>query len=101
MMYNRYMYGSFAPVLPSPSSEERDTASKPSAKQPAKKGAQAGLSALLGSLNLQKLVKRFDAGDILLMLIILFLCYEGDNLELVITLGLILLIGLEEPQSTP
>ena len=34
---------------------------------------------------------RFDTGDILLVLIILFLLVEGDDLELVITLGLMLL----------
>lgn len=100
-MYNRYMYGSFAPVLQSPSAGKKSTVSKPSATKHTKTGLQDSLSTLLGGLNLQKLITRFDAGDILLTLIILFLCYEGDNLELVITLGLILLLGLEEPQSTP
>lgn len=41
-------------------------------------------------------LERFDTGDILLVLIILFLFLEGDNLELVITLGLVLLLGLGE-----
>lgn len=46
---------------------------------------------LLKSLNLDKL----DSGDILLLLIILFLVLEGDdNWELVITLGILLLMGL-------
>lgn len=44
---------------------------------------------------------RFDTGDILLVLIILFLLLEGDNLELIITLGLVLLLGLGEPGEDP
>lgn len=35
-----------------------------------------------------------DTGDILLILIALLLFLDGDNLELVITLGLMLLLGL-------
>ena len=42
-------------------------------------------------------LENFDTGDILLVLIILFLYLEsGDNLELVITLGLLLLLGLDD-----
>ncbi|MFR4559849.1 MAG: hypothetical protein ACLT5P_00595 [Flavonifractor plautii] len=36
-----------------------------------------------------------DTGDVLLLLILLFLFLEGDDMELVITLGLLLLLGLE------
>ena len=49
-----------------------------------------GLSGLLKGLNLEGL----DSGDVLLLLIILLVFLEGDNLELVITLGLMLLLGL-------
>ena len=42
---------------------------------------------------------RFDTGDILLVLIILFLLVEGDDLELVITLGLLLLLGLADDRK--
>ena len=49
-----------------------------------------GLSSLLKALHLENV----DTGDILLLLIILFLLVEGDDLELVIALGLVLLMGL-------
>ena len=49
-----------------------------------------GLSGLLKALKLEDI----DPGDILLLLIILFLLVEGDDLELVIALGLVLLMGL-------
>lgn len=57
-----------------------------------------GLDQLLTLLHLENL----DSGDILLILIILLLLVEGDNLELVITLGLMLLLGLgDEKKKSP
>ena len=53
-----------------------------------------GLGQLLGGVRKHFSLENFDTGDILLVLIILFLYLEGDNLELVITLGLMLLLGL-------
>ena len=53
-----------------------------------KKGALAGL---LKGLKLDSL----DTGDILLLLILLFLFLEGDDMELIIALGLLLLMGLD------
>lgn len=50
----------------------------------------AGIAGILKSLHLDGL----DSGDILLLLIILLVFLEGDNTELVITLGLMLLLGL-------
>lgn len=60
-----------------------------------------GLGQLLDGVRKHFSLENFDTGDILLVLIILFLYLEGDNLELVITLGLMLLLGLgdDEPQS--
>lgn len=55
-------------------------------------GGKEGLSGLLKTLHLDS----FDAGDILLLLILLYLLVEGDDLELVIALGLTLLMGLGE-----
>ena len=56
-----------------------------------------GLSQLLEGVTKHFSLEHFDTGDILLVLIILFLYLEdGDNLELVITLGLLLLLGLDE-----
>ena len=55
----------------------------------------AGMAGILKSLHLEDL----DSGDILLLLIILFLFLEGDNIELVITLGLMLLLGLGDEKT--
>ena len=58
---------------------------------PSHSGHSKGLSGILKYLKLDKL----DSGDILLLLILLFLFLEGDDIELMITLGLLLLLGLE------
>ena len=50
-----------------------------------------GISSLLKGLKLDDL----DTGDILLLLIILFLFLDGDDIELIITLGLLLVLGLD------
>lgn len=50
----------------------------------------AGIAGILNGLHLGDL----DSGDVLLLLIILLVFLEGDNTELVITLGLMLLLGL-------
>lgn len=55
----------------------------------------AGMAGILKSLHLEDL----DSGDILLLLIILFLFLEGDNIELIITLGLMLLLGLGDDKK--
>ena len=57
-------------------------------------GITAGVGDFLGGILKNFSLDRFDTGDILLVLIILFLLVEGDDLELVITLGLMLLLGL-------
>ena len=64
-----------------------------------KKGTDlGGMNGILKALHLEDL----DSGDILLLLILLFLFLEGDNIELVITLGLILLLGLgDEKKDQP
>lgn len=49
-----------------------------------------GVSGLLRGLKLDSL----DSGDILLLLIVLFLLVEGDDIELVIALGLVLIMAL-------
>lgn len=55
-------------------------------------GQEGGLSSLLKTLHLDKV----DTGDVLLLLILLYLLVEGDDLDLVIALGLVLLMGLGE-----
>lgn len=42
---------------------------------------------------------KIDSGDILLLLIMLYLLVEGDDLELVIALGLVILMGLGEDRE--
>jgi len=63
---------------------------------PGMEDKNAGIAGILKALKLDEL----DSGDILLLLIILFLFLEGDNLELVITLGLMLLLGLGEDKGS-
>lgn len=59
-----------------------------------------GLGQLLDGVKKHFSLEKFDTGDILLVLIILFLYLEdGDNLELVITLGLLLLLGLDGEEA--
>lgn len=85
-MYNRYIpngtaYTRVTEPDPSPPHREKAESHKPGL-----------LSGLLKSLRLEAL----DTGDALLLLILLLLFLDGDDIELVIALGLILLIGLGE-----
>lgn len=64
------------------------------------KEVTGGLGQLLEGVKKHFSLEHFDTGDILLVLIILFLYLEdGDNLELVITLGLLLLLGLDDEEA--
>jgi len=64
------------------------------------KDVTSGLGKVLDGLKQHFSLEKFDTGDILLVLIILFLYLEdGDNLELVITLGLLLLLGLDDGEA--
>ena len=58
-------------------------------------GAQSSLKSLISSLGLEKL----DSGDLLLFLILLLLLKEGDDLEMIIALGLTLLMGLGDDKG--
>ena len=118
-MYNRYIpkdapYTRVAEERPEP---ERKPGPPP---PPAREGGfqlprfltgKEGLSGLFsgkgGTGGLLKALKldNIDKGDVLLLLIILLLLSEGDDLELVIALGLVLLMSLgdqkeEEPDGT-
>ncbi len=79
-MYNPYLPQSWA---------EREPAS-PSPPPPAPTSEKKGLGGLLKGLKLEEL----DTGDVLLLLILLFLFLDDreDNLELLITLGLMLIL---------
>lgn len=79
-MYNPYL-------SPTGTSYEASPATASGASPSARQG---GLSALLKGLKLEEL----DTGDVLLLLILLFLFLDDreDNLELLITLGLMLIL---------
>lgn len=55
-------------------------------------GGEGSLSNLLKGFRLDRL----DSGDILLLLIALYLLVEGDDLELAVALGLTVFMGLGE-----
>ncbi len=64
---------------------------------PPQKGAFSldGITGRLGGLLKSFTPKELDSGDLLLVLILLFLFLESDdNLELVITLGLLVAFGI-------
>ena len=108
-LYNRYIHdgAAYTRVLEEDAPPLRPPEPRPSSSPPSDPPLSAapeepevpteaardrgGLGGLLKTLKLDKL----DTGDILLLLILLFLFLEGDDLELVITLGLLLLMGLD------
>ncbi len=58
-------------------------------------GRDGGLHGLLRALKLDNI----DTGDVLLLLIILLLLSEGDDLDLVVALGVVLLMSLGEEKK--
>lgn len=113
-MYNRYtdrqqfvQLDGEAPPPPSGGTCQGQSASPAAPEQrPAGSGAllgevTGGLGRLVGGMLQNFSLSSFDTGDILLVLIILFLFLEGDNLEVVITLGLMLLLGLGGDEQAP
>ncbi len=58
-------------------------------------GRDGGLNGLLRALKLDNI----DTGDVLLLLIILLLLSEGDDLDLVVALGVVLLMSLGEEKK--
>lgn len=114
-MYNRYIPDSapyrrisegdapsFRPAGSRPSG--RPQSSQGRTRKPGPTGPLDGITSLLSGLFKQFHLEDIDSGDILLVLILLFLFLESDdNLELVITLGLLLLFGLfsKEDRTPP
>jgi len=96
-MYNRYIpQDGFQPVeqaAPGPERQSGRGGDSPLQKLLEGLGGSknaGGLSGIFKSLKLDSL----DRGDILLLLIILYLFWESDDTELLITLGLLFLMGL-------
>lgn len=101
-MYSQYMNGEFQPVTREHHTPQKAT-NRPNNPHSKPHGdllseVTGGLSQMLGGVARQFSLNDIDTGDILLILIILFLFLEGDNLEVVITLGLMLLLGLSADQ---
>lgn len=97
-MYNRYIPEDMSYTRISPQPEPpRERPRQPPIRFPEFLSGKEGLSSLLKSLRLDKL----DSGDILLLLITLYLLVEGEDLDLVIALGLVLLMGLGEDDEAP
>ena len=99
-MYNRYIPEDMSYTQASPQPKRgpeppQGWHRQPSIRLPELLAGKEGLSGLLKGLRLDKL----DSGDILLLLIVLFLLLEGDNLELAIALGLVLIMGLGDDKE--
>lgn len=82
-MYNPY-------IIPPPSPQPQEVPSPPPSAPPPKE--DSALSRWLDMIFKGK----FDGGDLLLVLIILFLALDGEEYELMITLGLLLFLGLDD-----
>jgi len=98
-VYNRYIpedasYSRVEETAPPPKAQRSpEPARRPrqnSFQLPDILSGKEGLSGLLKTLRLD----RIDSGDILLLLIMLYLMKEGDDMDLVIALGLTLIMGL-------
>lgn len=104
-MYNRYIPGdeTFAWTRAGEAPEGR-RAPGPRRSGPPEGGLPGRLSALWGTgegQGLSRLLRAFfpegwDTGELLLLLIVLYLLVEGEDLEPVLALGLVLLLGLGE-----
>lgn len=107
-MYNRYIpedtsYTRIEPLPPQSQSPESGPRRQPPLRFPDFLKGKEGLSGVMGAGSLSGVLKslhldRIDSGDVLLLLIMLYLLVEGDDLELVIALGLTLLMGLGDEE---
>lgn len=101
-MYNRYIptqarYEAAKPPQSKPSQDRRPPGGLGSLFSGWKDGMGDNLSQTVSSVLKSFHLDDLDLGDILLALIVLLLILEdGDNLDLIITLGLMLLFSLGE-----
>ena len=86
--YTRVVEDDGPPLAPPGAPPEPPPRPPPPEPPPAKSG---GIAKLLKGLQLD----RWDTGDLLLLVLVLLLLLEGDDTELLITLGLILVLGLD------
>ena len=99
-MYSRYLGEEFSPLPQEETQFRSDSGPAAQAQKKEPERVISGISDLLGGILRQFKPGEPDTGDILLTLIILFLFLEGDNWDIVITLGLMLLLGLGGDQET-
>ena len=104
-MFSQYADGRFSPIsVPSTQKAAEPQFTKKAQESPKHSALlgelTGGISQLFGRIEKQFSFGQLDTGDILLVLIVLFLFLEGDNLELVITLGLMLLLGFNDDPSS-
>lgn len=92
-MYSKYIAGSFSPINHKPHQSVRNAEKLDAGGRQKIIGDATGL---IKNIMKQFSMEKFDTGDILLILIILLLFIEGDNLDTVITLGLMLLFTLND-----
>ena len=91
-MYNRYIPEQTPYTNVEPSAGK--TKSPPPPQSSGRIFSLEGLTGRLGGLFKQFNSKKADTGDLLILLIVLFLFLEGDdNLELIIALALLLVFG--------
>lgn len=86
-MYSQYITGEFEPL-------RHELPHSPKSVSIHNHKILEETASMFGGILKQYSLNELDTGDILLMLIILFLFLEGDNLDVVITLGLMFLFGL-------
>ena len=87
-MYNRY--------IPNGAAYTRVSEPDPPTPPPSGGGSRPETRGLLDRLLKAARLEDMDTGDLLLLLILLLLFLDGDDWELPIALGLILLLGLGE-----
>ena len=83
-MYNRYI----------PNGASYTRVPEPDPPPPPPPGSGSGGQGLLGRLLKAVSLEKMDTGDLLLLLILLLLLLDGDDWELPVALGLVLLLGL-------
>lgn len=111
-LYNPYLENDFAPVdeekLPLPSLKEllnlgkmaKSFLPEPSDKEQQDDSEGGGILGSLGGLVKKFHLDDLETGDILLLIILIYLMIEGDDkLELAITLGVLLVMWLAEKKD--
>ena len=95
-MYSHYMNGNFSPFAANDTHNSQVKSNHAQIQSDQADNSMWELNKMFSGLKNLLPLSQLDFGDILLVLIILLLFLEGDNLETVITLGLMLLFTLND-----